>query len=403
MVGGEAGLGLQITASQAKSWILRTTVFGKRRDFGLGAYPSVGLAKAREAAQAIKAEIRQGVDPIEKKKQERQAKVVEKLRSLTFKQAVDEFLVKKLNHLRNLRGKKDWGRTLERYALPDLGPMRVDEIQSRDVLRILTKDDFWTKKHVTASRVLNRIEKILDWATAMGHRSGDNPARWKGNMRELLPTVAKGVTHSPAMNPKDAPAWFAALRQLASVDLNARKSASLVLEFLALTGTRMNEACGALWSEMDLEAGLWNIPASRMKKGRDHRVPLSTQALALLEQAPRFYESDVVFLSPRGKVLDGNYVRYLMTKLHDTAGPWFDPVSGLPARPHGLRSTFRQWAADQSYPRELAEQALAHQIGSAVELAYQRSDMVERRRTMMQNWANYLEGHASANVVAIHA
>lgn len=240
----------------------------------------------------------------------------------------------------------------------------------------------------------------MAWATVAGHRTGDNPARWRGNLDAILPKptkVAKGENH-PALKLDDAARWFTALRQRDGVSARA-------LEFVAVTACRSGEVRGATWAEFDLDAGLWTIPASRMKASREHRVPLTAEAVALLKALPRLEGSDFVFPAPRGGMLSDMALTAVMRKLHAADSEGFtDRASGRPAVPHGLRSTFRDWCAERTeYPREMAEIALAHTVGSDVERAYRRSDMVERRRAMMAAWQRFLRGETGATVVRLEA
>ncbi len=393
MVGGIAGLGVQITASGAKSWILRTTILGKRRDLGLGPYPEVSLANASQAAREVKAQIRAGKDPLAERRQAKAKLEAEERRRMTFKQAVDAYCATKLEELTSDKHRNDWVASLNSYAVPVLGSMPVGDIEMRDVLQVV--EPMWLAKTATASRLRGRIEKILDWCTVKGYRAGENPARWAGNLKELLPKPRKvsKVTHKPALAVASAPAWWAALAQCNHVGAEA-------LKFITLTGVRSNEALGAHWNEFDLVEGVWVVPAERMKMKREHRVPLPAAALALLEGLKR--DGDLVFRGPRGGQMRDHYTSELMRKMNaDSDGAFVDPVSGLPAVPHGLRSTFRQWCAEQNYPRELAEAALAHQVGNAVERSYQRSDMIERRRALMQGWSEHLAGTHVGKVVRI--
>lgn len=279
--------------------------------------------------------------------------------------------------------------------------MLVSDIQVQDVLRVL--QPLWTEKTETAKRLRGRIEAVLSWATVSGHRSGDNPARWAGNLKELLPAaskVAKGG-NQPALTLDDAPAWFRALRGRDGMGARA-------LEFAALTASRSGEVRGAAWSEIDLDKALWVIPGQRMKMEREHRVPLTPAALSLLRALPRLEGSELVFPAVRGGGLSDMTLSKTMKRIHEaevaSGGTGFiDRVSKRPAVPHGLRSTFRDWVAERTqYPGELAEVALAHKISNAVEAAYRRGDMIEKRRTMMAAWADFLTStRQSDNIVRI--
>lgn len=388
-VGGVVGLCLQITPKTGRSWVLRTMVGDKRKEIGLGSYPETSLATARERAKQAKDDIRAGVDPIAKRESLRRGLAAEQARGLSFADAVDRYLAAKLDAFQNEKHRGQWRATLDNYAKPVLGGMLVADIQVGDVLRVL--EPIWSSKTETASRLRGRIEAVLSWATVAGHRTGDNPARWAMNLKELLaqPNRVARKENQPALTLGDAPAWFSALR--------AREgNGARALEFVALTAARSSDVRGALWSEMDLEKRLWIVPALRMKMKREHRVPLSPQAVALLEAMPKQEGQELVFPAPRGGELSDMTLSATMRRMHETelkeGRPGFlDRTSKRPAVPHGLRSTFRDWVAElTTYPGEMSEVALAHQISSAVEAAYRRGDMIEKRRAMMAAWADFL-------------
>lgn len=385
-VGGVDGLLLQVTPTGARSWLLRVTIKGKRRQIGLGSYPDVTLAQARERARGVKDMIWQGIDPLAEK------------RRLTFSQAMEKTLEARTAEFRNEKHKKQWRSTLDSYAVPVLGDMAVSDVDVSDVLRVL--EPIWTTKTETASRLRGRIEAVLSWATVGGHRTGDNPARWRGNLDAVLPKPGKvaKVRHNPALSLADAADWFTDLRKRDGM-------ATRALEFVALTAARSGEVRGATWAEIDVDAGVWIIPAERMKAGREHRVPLTQEAVALLEALPRMQGSDYVFPAARGGMLSDMSLSACMKRISEARdGGYLDPRSGRPAVPHGLRSTFRDWAAERTeFERDMAEIALAHNVGSTVERAYRRGDMIEKRRQMMAAWARFLKGEAGAKVVKMEA
>ena len=245
-VGGVSGLLLQITPSGGRTWLLRVSVGGKRREIGLGGYPEVALATARDRSRETKDQIRRGIDPIEQRKAVRATLVAAQRRGLTFRDAVERYLSAKLDAFHNVKHRQQWRNTLVTYAMPELGSMLVQDITVQDVLRVL--EPVWQTKTETASRVRGRIEAVLSWATVAGHRSGDNPARWAGNLKELLPTPSKisKVRNRPALQIEDAPRWMADLRSREGVGCRA-------LEFLALTAARSQEVRGARWGEIDFE------------------------------------------------------------------------------------------------------------------------------------------------------
>ena len=276
--------------------------------------------------------------------------------------------------------------------MPAIGEKAVSSITVEDILAVLRP--IWSTKNETASRVRQRIEAVLDWSKAMGFREGENPARWKGNLQQVLPSpgkIQKSGRRQPAIALDDVANWFRALQ-------GREGMAALALQFLTLTAARSGELRGATWDEIDLTKEIWVIPADRMKAGREHRVPLSSTAVDLLEAVPRYLGSPYVFPSPKGGKMSDMSISAVMRRMQadeEKAGRagFLDPQSRSPAVPHGLRSTFRDWAAERTeYPREMAEIALAHRVGSDVERAYRRGDMVEKRREMMEDWAAFLLG-----------
>lgn len=404
--GGGTGLFLKVWPNGSRQWVQRITIHGRRREIGLGSPPAVSLATARKLALENKGKAMLGGDPLAERQKARQV--------MTFAEAVDRYLAAKLTEFRNDKHRKQWRSTLETYALPVMGNKPVSAITVQDVLRVL--EPIWQEKTETASRLRGRIENVLSWATVAGHREGDNPARWKGNLSEILPKPAKVARagNQPALALADAPRWWAELARREGM-------AARALQFLALTGARSGEVRGMTWDEIDLgqaatsatiatRQAVWTIPAERMKAKRAHRVPLTPEAVAILESLPRFAGCDLVFPAPRGGMMSDMTISAVMRRMHaadvKAGGPgYLDPQSKRPAVPHGLRSTFRQWAAERGYPRDMAEIALAHFIGSEVERAYQRSDMLERRRAMMAAWAAFLRGDGAeaGKVVTLEA
>lgn len=390
-VGNVSGLLLQCTPTGSRTWLLRTVVGTKRRSIGLGGYPDIPLADAIRRAREVKEKIRTGIDPVEERKAARSALAAAQARGLTFSDAVDRYLAAKLDAFKNTKHRAQWQMTLESYACPELGSMLVSDIAVQDVLRVL--EPIWRTKTETASRLRGRIEAVLAWATVAGHRTGDNPARWAGNLKEMLPAAAKvkDGDNQPAVQLDDASRWFAELRKRDGIGCRA-------LEFLTLTASRSGEVRGATWDEINLEKALWIVPAARMKMNREHRIPLCRDVVALLKALPRFENNSLVFPAARGGMISDMTLSATMRRLHDDSvkaggAGFIDRASKRPGVPHGLRSTFRDWVSERTtYPGEMAETALAHKVSNAVEAAYRRGDMIEKRKLMMMAWADFLAG-----------
>jgi integrase len=405
-VGGVPGLKLQIAPSGAKSWLLRVKVGDRRREIGLGGFPGVTLAEAREDAREIKRKIKAGIDPVEERRAIRQRLKDEQARRLTFEQAFERVMANDGPSFSESH-RKQWRRSVELHVLPHIGSMPVDEIQMRHIEELLLADDFWRKHNKTARDVRNRIERVLDWAAAGGHCEGDNPARWRGGLKERLPRLSPQDTapkHYPALPIDLVPSFMADLRERGGMPARC-------LEFQILTGVRPNEARGALWSEIDFKAGTWTIPAKRMKAGREHRVALSKEALALLRGLPR-EPGDLVFPGNSRRMIGINSTRTIIGRMHTerikeqkAAGEeptgYKDPKAGTIATPHGMRSAFRDWAGERtSYPVHVIEMSLAHSVGDATQAAYARGDLLEKRRQLMEAWGKFCkEGEAAPAVV----
>lgn len=370
-VGGVAGLHLRISAGH-RGWILRVKVGEKRKDIGLGAYPSVSLAEARDRAWKLHKGIREGHDPVAPRKQQRQILIAKAATEKTFRWCTDEFLKAKSSEWKNAKHHQQWGNTLETYAMPHLGHMRVSLIDLPHVLACL--EPIWQSKNETASRLRGRIESILDWATVRKYRSAENPARWKGHLDKVLaaPSKIQKVEHHRAVPMDDMPRFIQDLRSRSG-------TAARALEFVILTAARSGEVRGASWSEIDLKNAIWTIPGERMKAGAEHRVPLSSAALALLNNLPHFADTELLFPGSKGQPLSDMSMTVVMRRMQ------------VDAVPHGFRSTFRDWVGEKtSFPRELAEHALAHTLESKVEAAYRRGDALEKRRNLMQKWSEFV-------------
>ena len=393
-VGGVKGLMIQLSASGARSWLCRLSVGGRRRAFGLGSYPTVTLAEARERARELHAAVYAGRDPAEDRAAQRAKLAAAQARALTFEEATARYLAAKGSEFSSARHRENWRSSVERYAFPAIRAMDVADLTMADMLRVLTP--IWTEKPETAAKLRQRLEAILTFATVSGHRTGENPARWKGNLKEALPRRPRSVRAEswPAIAQADAARWFAAVGERQGM-------AAKALVFLALTVARSGEVRGATWDEIDLARGVWTIPAARMlKRGVEHRVPLPARALELVKALPRFEGSPYVFTSPRGKAFSDAALGKVMRTTHEAQAArdgrgFVDARSGKPAVPHGLRSTFRDWASEHGYDRELSELALAHVVGSEVERAYRRADLLERRRAQLEAWAAFLRGDAA--------
>lgn len=371
-VGVVPGLSLQISPTCSRSWILRMKVGSKRRDMGLGQYPGVTLAQAREKARQAREVIDHGQDPILNRQRAQSRLRADQASAVTFEAAASAFMNAKSPEWSNPKHAAQWIATLATYAYPVIGQVHVADVKQAHVLQIL--EPIWVTKTETASRLRGRIENVLDWAKARGYRSDENPARWRGHLDKLLsaPEKTTRIVHHPAVPVNDATAFYTALHQRTGMSARA-------LEFALLTAARSGEVRHAIWSELDLDAGLWVIPAERMKARKEHRVPLSKQAIQILRDLPRLEGSEFVFPAPRAGALSDMALTGVMRRM------------ALTFVPHGLRSTFRDWTAERtSYPRDLAEMALAHTVGNKVEAAYRRGDMLERRSAMMQTWADFL-------------
>lgn len=371
-VGGVAGLALQVSTSGARSWILRTTIGGKRCEKGLGGYPDVTLAGARDAARAVHAKITSGLDPIMEARAARSLLRAAVAAAWTFDRCAEKYIEAKTPEWSNAKHAAQWTATLKTYASPVMGKLLVRDVGLPHVLEVL--QPLWLLKTETASRVRARLESVLDWATTSGYREGPNPARWKGHLDNILakPSKVSRVEHHAALPVSEVGAFMARLR--AAEGLGAR-----ALEFAILTAARSGEVRGATWDEIDLDAALWVVPAERMKMSREHRVPLSPPALNLLRAQPRINGTELVFPAPRGGTLSDMTLSAVLRRM------------AVPAVPHGFRSTFRDWCSESTnYPRDVAEQALAHAISSKVEAAYRRGDLFEKRRRLMADWATFV-------------
>jgi integrase len=375
MDGTVRGLTLLVWSTGARSWVVRYQLDGRRRDMGLGPYPEVSLARAREKAMDARRLVKEGIDPLAERG---------RAKRLTFRAAAEQLIENKRPGWRNAKHAWQWETTLKTLAFPKLGALDVKQVGTGDVVAVLRT--IWTERPETASRVRQRIEAVLDYAAAVGARTGDNPARWKGHLDHLLPrpSKVKQVRHHPALDWRDAPAFMAELTKREGLGARA-------LAFAVLTAARSGEARGMTWGEVDDAGGAWTVPAARMKAGKEHRVPLTAAARSLL--GGRGEPEALVFPSP-----------------NDPAKPLSDMTLMAALRRmgrgdltvHGFRSTFRDWAGETTaHPREVIEAALAHRLKDKAEAAYARGDLFTKRRRLMEDWAAHLVRAKRATVLPL--
>jgi integrase len=376
------GLYLRIGRSGAKSWCLRYMLGGKAREMGLGGLSKIGLADARKKAAAQRLLLVDRVDPLDRREVENSAKKVEAARSMTFAQCAKAYIDSHTAGWRNAKHAQQWTNTLASYVYPEFGSAPVGDVDVAMVMKVL--EPLWTTKSETAGRVRGRIEAVLDWAKARGFRDGENPARWRGHLSNLLPARSKvrAVKHHAALPYTEIGAFMA--------DLRGREgAAAAALEFLILTAARTAEVIGGRWPEIDFATRLWTVPGVRMKGGREHRVPLTRAAMAVLK---RMEGQDKEFLFPGIKAGRG-LSNMALLKVLERMGR-----GDLTA--HGFRATFKTWATERTnFPRELVEAALAHVLDDKTEAAYQRGDMLEKRRRLMDAWAEFCAKRAPAGTV----
>jgi len=366
------GLYLVVTKAGNKKWSFRFMLNGKAREMGLGALSDVTVEDAREAAAEARKLAKQGIDPIDNRKAEKQTQALEKARQLTFDECAARYIEAHSPSWRNPKHHQQWRNTLKTYASPVIGSLPVQDIDTNLVIQIL--EPIWTTKTETASRVRMRIESVLDWAKVREYRDGENPARWKGHLANILPPRKKvqRVKHHPALPYAEIPAFMEALRKLEGV-------APLALEFTILTACRTGEVRGATWEEFNLKAGLWTIPGERMKGDREHVVTLSPRAVAILKQLEPLSQR-FVFPGLRANRGLSNGAMTAVLKRMDRKD----------LTVHGFRSTFRDWAAERTNaPSWVAEKALAHVVADKVEAAYRRGELIDKRRGLMEQWAQY--------------
>jgi integrase len=362
---------LRVAPGGSKQWIFRFALAGKTRDAGLGPFPTISLVKARQEAEKCRRIVAEGIDPIAVRHKERAAAASAQV--MTFEDCAKAHIASHEASWRNAKHRAQWSSTLVTYAYPKIGNLPVSVIDTGLVMKVL--QPIWRTKPETASRVRGRIEAVLNWAKVSGYRDGPNPALWRGHLDQLLPpkTKVRKVVHHAALPYRDMGAFMTRLREHTSMS-------AIVLEFLILTATRTGETLGALWEEIDLKERMWVIPAERMKADAEHRVPLSARALEIVKVMAEIRQGDLVFSGAKqGRPLSDMSLLMLLRRMG-----YGDYTS------HGFRSSFRDWCAETtSFPREVAEMALAHRIPDAVEAAYRRGDLLKKRSKLMEAWASY--------------
>jgi integrase len=387
-LGDGGGLYLLVGPNGAKSWVFRFREAGRLREMGLGPLHTIGLAEAREKARECRRERLDGIDPIEARKATRTQAKLEAAKAMTFRECAERYIASHKAGWRNPKHAAQWPSTLETYVYPVIGSLPVQAIDTGLVMKAI--EPIWTVKPETASRVRGRIESVLDWATARGFRKGENPARWRGHLENLLPkkTKIRRVEHHAALPYNELPAFTAGLRRQEGI-------AARALEFTILTAARTGEVIGAKWSEINFAERLWTVPAERMKAGKEHRVPLSDATIGILEDMQgAIRQGDYVFPGAKSRRPLSN-MAFLMLLRRMGRGD-------LTA--HGFRSTFADWCSERtSFPAEVREMALAHAVSDKVEAAYRRGDLFQKRRQLMDAWARYCAAPAVAGDVVTFA
>ena len=396
-VGGVDGLHLRIV-DDSRAWVLRVAVGKKvddqgkvkihRRDIGLGSFPEVSLSEAREKARELKKKIRDGIDPLQEKQERLNTLKIQKHRAKTFRECAEVVIAKKTLELKNQKHIGQWSSTLETYIYPTLGDLIVGTITKVDIATVL--EPIWIEKNETAKRIRGRLETIFDYAKAMGYFVGDNPAEWKGNLEPILGNLKQESRPHPSLPYEQVAGFIQHLGQKKGISPKA-------LEFAILTACRSGEIFGAKWHEIDFKNKVWIIPKERMKAEKEHRVPLSQQAINLLESIQPYTQShDFIFPAPRtGEMLSDMSLTTLIRRLHEqkfkeNSIGYIDPKQNRIITTHGFRSTFRDWSADKTdYPREVCEHVLAHKLPDEVEAAYLRGAYLEKRKSLMTDWAEF--------------
>jgi integrase len=381
------GLYLQVSGPSARSWVFRYTINGRTRYLGLGSAFTIELKRAREDARKARELVHDGIDPIEHRKTKQLQQHFAAVKAATFDQCADAYITAHEPSWGNPKHRQQWRNTLKDYASPVIGDLAVSAVDTGLVLRVL--EPLWASRPETASRLRGRIESVLDWAKVRGYRDGENPARWKSHLDHLLPARSRvrKIRHHAALPYDEINALVALLRAQKGI-------AARALEFLILTAARTGEVIDATWDELDQDAAVWTIPVGRMKSGREHRVPLSDRALAILE------EMRVSEPRPRGELLTRGNSGRVFPLAENAMAMLLQRIGYTDVTVHGFRSSFRDWAGEvTSFPNHVIEMALAHAIPSAVEAAYRRGDLFEKRRRLMADWARYCETERITNKV----
>lgn len=372
-VGGVPGLMLRIKPTGSKQWMLRAMIGGKRRDMGLGGFPAVTLAQARERAREQREMIFHGIDPVDQRRQRRAQLRAEAETRITVSAAWSAFWRDKSAGLA-AGTRRHWENSVNRYALPVIGSMLVADVDLRHVESVLRP--IWETRTETASKLRGRLEALFSWATVKGYRSGDNPARWASGLKELLPPPSRvaNAQHHRALDIDQAPEFMGVLR-------DAEGNAARCLELVILTGVRSGEGRSARWEQFDLTAGTWSIPAEQMKMKRDHVVPLPDAAITLLEGLRGDQSAGLVFPNASGRKLSDMALLSVLRRLG-----WADRTTV-----HGFRAVFKSWSVERTdVPDFVSEMALAHAVGDQIMKAYQRSDLLAKRRRLMRQWSEFL-------------
>jgi integrase len=381
------GLYLQVRSESSKSWLLKYSLEKRAREMGLGPAADIPLATARGIRDRHRALLKQGIDPLEHKLAAKAGNALERAKAITFKDACTRYIASNRAGWKNIKHAAQWEATLKAYAYPVIGALPVQAIDTALVMAVL--DPIWSTKPETASRVRGRIESVIGAAKARGEFKGENPATWKGHLDKLLPKTSKvrKVENHAALPYADLPAFIIDLRQREGI-------AAAAMEFLILTAARTGEVLGATWDEFDLRKSVWTIRGERMKNGKEHQVPLSAPAVAVLERMSKLTNGEHVFFGQSsGRSLSNMALLVLLRRMKRT-----DITS------HGFRSTFRDWAAERGYQDPVAEAALAHSVPDAVIAAYKRTTFFELRKEMMNAWAAFAASDpakAADNVVRL--